>query len=91
MTGRTTTGRRVFAADVHIHPRDPSRAKRFFEWLDSERDRAEVVYLLGDLFDLWVGSPNLIFDAFTFLRFAENSEEIKASLLAFLESSSQDD
>ncbi len=56
MTGRTTTGRRVFAADVHIHPRDPSRAERFFEWLDSERDRAEVVYLLGDLFDLWVGS-----------------------------------
>jgi len=46
--------RRVFAADVHLHPQGPDRTERFFDWLDREAPRSRV-HLLGDLFDVWVG------------------------------------
>lgn len=46
-----------FASDVHLgapgirNPREHER--RFVSWLDSIRDSAEEIYLLGDIFDFW--------------------------------------
>jgi len=46
----------VFVSDVHIAPGNKDRVKRFSGFLDMLRE-SEVarVYILGDLFDYWVG------------------------------------
>ncbi len=49
----------MFAADVHLRPDAPERTERFFRWLEAEAPRSRVTYLLGDLFDLWVGSGQM--------------------------------
>lgn len=54
MTSPADSKRRVFASDVHLCPEHPERTERFFAWLDDHID-AERIYLIGDLFDLWVG------------------------------------
>ena len=46
-----------FAADLHLGSdvlEDPKTTeKRFVRWLDTIRDEAGAVYLLGDIFDFW--------------------------------------
>ena len=45
----------LFLADVHLYPRNPSRAEMFFDFLARRRAEAEAIYILGDLFDYWFG------------------------------------
>jgi len=46
-----------FVADLHLgsdtleHPK--TTEKRFIRWLDTVRDEARAIYLLGDIFDFW--------------------------------------
>lgn len=46
-----------FASDFHLGVPDPEkslvREKKIVRWLDSIRDRASELYLLGDVFDFW--------------------------------------
>ena len=48
---------RLFAADAHLSARRPQRAESFFSFLAAAR-RAREVYLLGDIFDLWIGDDD---------------------------------
>lgn len=45
----------LFASDMHLAPEDPATAERFFEALGRHGPVARHVFLLGDLFELWVG------------------------------------
>ncbi|NQT86795.1 metallophosphoesterase family protein [bacterium] len=45
----------VFVADLHLAPEHPDRTERFIAFL-SALDGVEAVYVLGDLFDFWVGA-----------------------------------
>lgn len=49
----------VFVADVHLRPEVPDRTERFFAFLERQVGSARAVFILGDLFDLWV-SPSQI-------------------------------
>ena len=51
--------RRLFLSDVHLTPRDPARSARFVALLGREAPRADELYILGDLFDFWVGPKHL--------------------------------
>ena len=46
-----------FSSDNHLgapnHAESLVREKRFVDWLDSIKDDAKVIFLLGDLFDFW--------------------------------------
>ncbi|MCL2073154.1 MAG: UDP-2,3-diacylglucosamine diphosphatase [Marinilabiliaceae bacterium] len=46
-----------FASDVHLgapyHVNPIEIEKKFVNWLDSIKDSAKVIYLLGDIFDFW--------------------------------------
>ena len=46
-----------FSSDNHLGAPDHSsslkREKRFVKWLDSIKNDAKVIFLLGDLFDFW--------------------------------------
>ncbi|HIP27508.1 MAG TPA: UDP-2,3-diacylglucosamine diphosphatase, partial [Flavobacteriaceae bacterium] len=47
-----------FASDQHFglpnHTKSLMREKKFIAWLDQVRKDAEAIFLLGDLFDLWM-------------------------------------
>ena len=43
----------VFVADIHLNPLDAAQLANFDRWLRSQIERAERVYILGDLFNYW--------------------------------------
>lgn len=43
----------VFVADIHIRPGIIDDSYRFITWLNTIKDNASHVYILGDLFDYW--------------------------------------
>jgi UDP-2,3-diacylglucosamine hydrolase len=51
--------RRVFLSDVHLSPREPLRAERLVRFLEREAGRIDELYILGDLFDYWIGPKHL--------------------------------
>lgn len=51
--------RRVFLSDVHLSPRDPARLERLVRFLEREGPRTGELYILGDLFDYWIGPRHL--------------------------------
>jgi UDP-2,3-diacylglucosamine hydrolase len=51
--------RRLFLSDVHLSPRHPERGERLLALLAREAGRIGELYLLGDLFDYWIGPKHL--------------------------------
>jgi len=51
--------RRVFLSDVHLSPREPGRTAQFLRFLEREAPRMNELYILGDLFDYWIGPKHL--------------------------------
>ena len=51
--------RRLFLSDVHLTPAAPDRSRRLRAFLAREGPRADEIYILGDLFDYWVGPAHL--------------------------------
>jgi len=47
--------RAVFVSDVHLSGERPGRTRRFLEFLEARRRDADVIFILGDLFDFWIG------------------------------------
>lgn len=47
--------RAVFVSDVHLSGEQPARTERFLQFLDARRKDADAIFILGDLFDLWIG------------------------------------
>lgn len=44
-----------FISDVHLSVKREDISKRFVSFLERQLDDAEQLYILGDLFDLWLG------------------------------------
>jgi len=56
MTGsRRVTGADYFASDVHLSAERPEVSARFLRFLEAVREDGGRLFLLGDIFDLWVG------------------------------------
>ncbi|HSJ82126.1 MAG TPA: UDP-2,3-diacylglucosamine diphosphatase [Thiobacillus sp.] len=53
-----TTGRSFFVADLHLTDERPVATGRFFRFLQEEAAGADALYILGDLFDAWVGDDH---------------------------------
>lgn len=54
--GAPDSGRAIFFSDVHIDPEQPEKTAALLAFLDRLRDeRYQRVYVLGDLFNFWVG------------------------------------
>jgi UDP-2,3-diacylglucosamine hydrolase len=49
----------AFCADVHLTPRDPARTERFIGFLKDLEGKAGTLYMLGDVFDFWIGWRHL--------------------------------
>lgn len=48
----------LFVSDVHLNAARPNIVRAFLEFLDSKAPRADALYILGDLFDLWLGDDD---------------------------------
>lgn len=48
----------LFISDLHLHPERPQITEAFFTFLESHRHRCTALYILGDLFDAWVGDDD---------------------------------
>jgi UDP-2,3-diacylglucosamine hydrolase len=46
---------RLFASDLHLDPARPDITTRFLDFLAGPARDAEALYLLGDLFEVWLG------------------------------------
>ena len=48
----------LFIADLHLDPSRPAITKLFLDFLASEARRATALYILGDLFEVWLGDDD---------------------------------
>jgi UDP-2,3-diacylglucosamine hydrolase len=53
-----------FASDVHLSSDTPAITARFLSFLERARREAQSVYLLGDIFESWVGDEDLSLKAY---------------------------
>jgi len=51
--------RALFISDLHLSEDRPEANERFFEFLETEADGAHALYVLGDLFEYWIGDDDL--------------------------------
>uniref|UniRef100_B1XUZ1 UDP-2,3-diacylglucosamine hydrolase n=1 Tax=Polynucleobacter necessarius subsp. necessarius (strain STIR1) TaxID=452638 RepID=B1XUZ1_POLNS len=45
----------LLISDLHLTPSVPLTAQRFFDFCEKEAPKVQAVYILGDLFEYWVG------------------------------------
>ena len=48
----------LFISDLHLQPQRPRVTAAFRRFLDETASQAEALYILGDLFDDWVGDDD---------------------------------
>jgi len=51
--------RALFISDLHLSEDRPAANERFFEFLEKEARGADALYVLGDLFEYWIGDDDL--------------------------------
>jgi UDP-2,3-diacylglucosamine hydrolase len=49
----------LFISDLHLAPERPRIVEQFFRFLSGPAKGAEALYVLGDLFEYWVGDDDL--------------------------------
>jgi len=53
-----TTGRCLFVSDVHLDAAAPQAQQQFLDFLRAQAPGARALYILGDLFEIWVGDDD---------------------------------
>lgn len=53
------SGRTLFISDLHLDESRPETAAAFEDFLAGEATRADALFILGDLFESWVGDDSL--------------------------------
>ncbi|MFP4649047.1 MAG: UDP-2,3-diacylglucosamine diphosphatase [Halorhodospira sp.] len=56
------TGPVLVIADLHLDPSRPGATRTFLRFLQTEAPQAEAVYILGDLFEAWIGDDAVTSD-----------------------------
>jgi UDP-2,3-diacylglucosamine hydrolase len=49
----------LFVADLHLSPRSPGATALFLAFLAGRARQAEALYILGDLFEAWIGDDDI--------------------------------
>jgi len=48
----------LFISDLHLHPSRPAIITCFLEFMVDQQGKAEALYILGDLFEAWIGDDH---------------------------------
>lgn len=62
----------LLISDLHLTPSMPLTAQRFFDFCEKDAPKVEAVFILGDLFEYWVGDDAVLHSPF--------QQEVKRSL-----------
>ncbi len=49
----------LFISDLHLSPLRPTIVTLFLDFLRNQATRADALYILGDLFEYWIGDDNI--------------------------------
>jgi len=49
---------KLFISDLHLQGARPDITERFFRFLETDAAQAEALYILGDLFEAWIGDDD---------------------------------
>jgi len=49
----------LFISDLHLSPRSPGATSLFRQFLAGRARQADELYILGDLFEAWVGDDDI--------------------------------
>ncbi|MHB1085914.1 MAG: UDP-2,3-diacylglucosamine diphosphatase [Thiobacillus sp.] len=58
LSSSANTGRTYFVADLHLTDERPVATGHFFRFLHDEAAGADALYILGDLFETWIGDDH---------------------------------
>lgn len=58
----------LFISDLHLEAERPDIARQFLEFMDTDARECEELYILGDLFEAWVGDDDPNTHYFTIKR-----------------------
>ncbi len=50
----------LFISDLHLNPEQPGTGRLFIEFLQTRASKAAALYILGDLFELWLGDDAIL-------------------------------
>lgn len=48
----------LFVSDLHLDAQHPEIARQFLQFLERDAPPAEALYILGDLFEVWIGDDD---------------------------------
>jgi UDP-2,3-diacylglucosamine hydrolase len=48
----------LFIADLHLHESRPEITRAFYQFLQTQAQGTEALYILGDFFDAWIGDDD---------------------------------
>lgn len=48
----------LFISDLHLHQSQPGITENFLNFIETRARRARVLYILGDLFEVWLGDDD---------------------------------
>ncbi|GMQ87827.1 MAG: UDP-2,3-diacylglucosamine diphosphatase [Gammaproteobacteria bacterium] len=48
----------LFISDLHLHPSRPAIIACFLKFLEQQQGRVDALYILGDLFESWIGDDH---------------------------------
>jgi len=48
----------LFISDLHLHPSRPAATDCFLRFLETSRPATDALYILGDLFEVWIGDDD---------------------------------
>ena len=51
--------RSLYISDLHLHEERPAANERFFRFVEEDATGADALYVLGDLFEYWIGDEDL--------------------------------
>ena len=49
----------LFISDLHLHPDRPEAGAAFIRFLETDARHAQALYILGDLFEIWIGDDDI--------------------------------
>ena len=50
----------LFISDLHLSPRSPGATRLFLQFLAGRARQADALYILGDLFETWIGDDDIV-------------------------------
>jgi UDP-2,3-diacylglucosamine hydrolase len=56
--------RAIFLADAHLRCPDDENYRKLVDFLDAQTGRLDGLFLLGDIFEFWIGYRHVVFSAY---------------------------